>query len=104
VFSDPGPEGKKVIATTYGHGGETLNVYDPEVKVLRSLAELKAVVKTAGETGSRLFVAYDHRQLNEALVPDGFTWLDDPSKFNEVASFPAIEPEFFFRILEYTGK
>lgn len=104
VFSDPGPEGKKVIATTYGHGGETLNVYDPEVKVLRSLAELKAEIKTARETGVRLFVAYDHRQLNEALVPDGFTWLDDPSKFNEVASFPAIEPEFFFRILEYTGK
>ncbi len=104
VFSESATGGEKVLATTYGHGGETLHVYDPEVKVLRSLAELKAAIKTARESGARLLVAYDHRQLNEALVPDGFTWLDDPAKFKEVASFPAIEPDFFFRILEYTGK
>ncbi len=101
VFSDPDGGDKKVIATVYGHGGETLHVYDPEVKVLRSLAELKAAAKEAKDSGARLFVAYDHRQLNELLVPDGFEWLDDPARFEEVASYPAIEPEFFFRILEY---
>jgi len=103
VFSDPESEEEKVIATVYGHGGETLHVYDPEVKVLRSLDELKAVVKTAKETGARLLVAYDHRQFNEAVVPDGFEWLDDRTLFTEMAGYPGIEPEFFFRILEYTG-
>ena len=104
VFSDPERDGEKLIATVYGHGGENLHVYDPEVKVLRSLEELKAVAKIANETGARLFVAYDHRRFNEKTVPDGFEWLDDKTRFREMTSYPAIEPEFFFRILEYTGK
>jgi len=104
VFSDPEGDRTKIIATVYGHGGEQLHVYDPEVKVLRSLDELKAMAKIANESGARLLVAYDHRQFNKAIVPDGFEWLDDESRFREMATYPAIEPEFFFRILEYTGK
>jgi fumarate hydratase class I len=38
------------------------------------------------------------------LVPDGFEWLDDQERFKEVATYPGIEPEFFFRILEYIEK
>ena len=104
VFTDPESDEKKVIASVYGHGGEILHVYDPEVKVLRSLAEIKAEAEIAIETGARFFVAYDHRRLNEVLVPDGFEWLDDQERFKEVATYPAIEPEFFFRILEYIEK
>lgn len=104
VFSDPDADGNLVISAVYGHGGEVLHVYDPEVKILRSLAELKALAKTAKNSGARLLVAYDHRQFNEAMVPDGFEWLDDEARFKEVASYPAIEPVFFFRILEYIEK
>ncbi len=104
VFSDPDSDEKGVLVAVYGHGGETLHVYDPEVQVLRSLAELKALVAKAKKSGARLLVAYDHRNFNEVMVPDGFEWLDDEGKFKQVAEYPAIEPEFFFRILEYTDQ
>ncbi len=104
VFSDPNSDRQAVIVAVYGHGGEPLHVYDPEVKLLHDLSELQEITKVAEEKGARLLVAYDHRHFNEVMLPDGFEWLDDGERFKQVASYPAIEPEFFFRILEYVKK
>ncbi|MCF6311183.1 MAG: hypothetical protein L3J39_01910 [Verrucomicrobiales bacterium] len=103
LFSDPEKGKPALLVAVYGHGGETMHVYDPEVKVLRSFQELKDLVKLAQQSGSRLLVAYDHRHFNQVMVPGGIEYLHDSKQFKEVATYPAIEPEFFFRILEYTG-
>lgn len=103
LFSDAENGKRALLVAVYGHGGETLHVYDPEVKVLRNFQELKDLVKIAQQSESRLLVAYDHRHFNQVMVQGGFEWLDDTKKFKQVASYPAIEPEFFFRIFEYTG-
>lgn len=104
LFSDEQSEKQGIIAAVYGHGGEHLHVYDPEVQFLVNLAELKKVVAKAEAENLRLLVAYDHRSFNKVILPDGFEWLDDKEKFKLVASYPAIEADYFFRILEYTGQ
>ena len=100
VFAaEPGP----AIFACYGHGGEMLPGYVPELRSPASFEELQAVVAEARERGVGLLVAYGYSQLNRAGIPEGFTWLDDPERFELVATRAGIEPEFYFRVLRWKG-
>jgi hypothetical protein len=93
--------GRRVIPVCYGHGAENLPVYRPDLRIARNKADLEKLAAEARSGGDRLLVAYGHSAFNRVEVPDGFEWLDDPDRFILLTSFAGIEPDFFFRVLEY---
>ncbi len=95
---------RPVIFACYGHGKEMMPLYAPEARGAVTLAELEALVAEAEEKDARLFVAYGYPAFNRAVVPDGFTWLDDPTRFAKVKSWQGIDPDAGFTLLEWRGE
>ena len=90
-----------VIFGCYGHGEEMMPIYFPEVRGAITLAELQALAEEAERTNADLVVALGYQSFNRFQVPDGFDWLDDPGKFEEIRVFRGIVPEHTFRLLKY---
>jgi hypothetical protein len=95
------------LAAGYYLGGEIVATYNPAIRALTNDPEtareqLEALIRRAEGAGMRFLVVYGYPSFNRAIAPRGFELLDDPSVFQEIAAFPGIEPEFYFRILEYT--
>jgi hypothetical protein len=63
-----------------------------------SRAELEKFIAQARTEQRPLLVVQGHSVHNRALIPDGFTLLDDRNVFEELKAFPGIEPEFYFRL------
>ena len=84
----------------YGHGHEVMPIYLPEVQSALSRAELEKYIAQARAENRHLLVIQGHSIHNRALIPDGFTLLDDPAVFTEVKAFNGIDPEFYFRVFE----
>jgi hypothetical protein len=82
----------------YGHGHEVMPVYSPEIKPALSRAELEKFINQARTERRLLLVMQGHSVHNRALIPDGFTLLDDKTVFEEVKAFAGIDPEFYFRV------
>jgi hypothetical protein len=87
------------LVACYGLGREVMPVYHPRCIPLEKRAELAAALDQARTEKRGLFVISGYQGYNRAMLPDGFPLLDDPSVFEEVAGFPGIEPDFFFRVL-----
>jgi hypothetical protein len=98
VAKDSGPPGKGGILVCYGHGHEVMPLYRPEMEPALSRAELEKFIAQARAERRALLVVQGHSVHNRALIPDGFTLLDDPNVFQELKGFPGIEPEFYFRL------
>ncbi len=82
----------------YGLGGEMLAAYWPQViPVKKELG--RPDLEAALATGRPVFVAVGYDELNREKMPDGYALLDDRSRFEEVAVFHGIEPDFTFRVL-----
>ncbi|MCB1092656.1 MAG: hypothetical protein KDL87_14065, partial [Verrucomicrobiae bacterium] len=97
-------ESSPALFACYGHGREMLPDYAPEVREASSLAELKALAAEAKAKGVGLVVAVGYLPFNRTMIPDGFEWLDDPEHFEVIATRLGIEPDFYFRVLRWTGK
>ena len=61
---------------------------------------LKTAIAQAAADKKPLYVFYGYPAFNRMIMPKGFELLEDPAVFEEVAAFPGIEPEFYFRILK----
>ena len=82
----------------YGLGGEMLAGYWPNVVPVKK--ELgRPEVDAALATGKTVYVAVGYNDLNRQKMPDGFVLLDDRRRFEEIAVFHGIEPDFTFRVL-----
>lgn len=88
----------KPLLVCYGHGHEVLPVYVPRAHSAISLAELEKFIAQARIEKRPLVVMQGHSVHNRALIPDGFTLLDDRKVFEELKSFRGIEPEFYWRV------
>lgn len=98
--SKTGAQGSKPLLVCYGHGHEIMSIYAPEMLAAVSQEELEKFWQQAQQQKRPLFVATGHTIFNRGTIPDGFTLLDDPARFKEVAAFAGIEPEFYFRVFE----
>lgn len=94
---------RPIIFGCYGHGEEMMPIYFPEIRGAITLAELQSLAEEAETSGSDLVVALGYQSFNRFQVPDGFDWLDDPGKFEEIRVFRGIVPEHTFRLLKYRG-
>jgi branched-subunit amino acid transport protein len=85
----------------YGLGREVLPIYEPRCQSVASLAEIEKLVQQAKAEQRPLYGVYGYNIFNRSLIPEGFKLLDDRSVFTEAAAFPAIDPEFYFRVLKF---
>jgi hypothetical protein len=81
----------------YGFATGVLKVYDPTIRYVGSAAELVALCRLARAEGEPLRVAFGYPAHN-ARRADGIALLEDPARFERVAEFGGIEPEFGFRV------
>lgn len=88
----------KPFIVCYGHGYEVMPVFVPRVQSALSRAELEKYVTQARSENRPLVVIQGHSVHNRAMIPDGFTLLDDWQVFEELTAFRGIEPEFYWRV------
>jgi hypothetical protein len=93
-----------VIRAGVGLGGDTPDVYDPWIAHVRRRDEITALARQSLAEGRPLYVFYGYGQPNRRRYQDTFRDLDDPRYFEEVAHFGAIESDFVYRVLRYTGQ
>ncbi|WP_038163528.1 hypothetical protein [Verrucomicrobium sp. BvORR106] len=88
------------VIVCYGLGKEAIPLYEPHCLAAGSGAELAAIVAKADKEQRPLYAIYGYASFNRTVLPEGFKQLDDKSLFTEVAAFPGIEPDFYFRVLK----
>ncbi|MFZ4765020.1 MAG: hypothetical protein ACOYMN_08700 [Roseimicrobium sp.] len=89
---------KAPFVACYGLGREVMPVYAPTCQGVESATELQGVIDQAKAQQRALFVIQGYNNFNRQLLPDGFKLLDDRTLFTEVAAFPGIDSEFYFRV------
>ena len=81
------------------------DVYDPYVQHVHEREEIAALAARARAEGRPLYVFYGYNHANRTGPHKAvFEILDDERYFEPVAHFGAIESEFVYRILRYTGR
>lgn len=71
------------------------NLYDPQMKVLRSVEELDALVQQARAEKRPLFVAFSHRQNALQTIGDGVRRLEESGDFALAGLFYGQEEDQF---------
>jgi hypothetical protein len=66
---------------------------------------MQKILQQAKEQQRSLFVIQGYNGFNRSeespehrKMAEGFKYLDDKTLFTEVAAFPGIDPEFYFRV------
>jgi hypothetical protein len=93
-----------VIRAGVGLGGDTPDVYDPWIVHVRRRDEIAELARRSLAEGRPLYVFYGYGQPNRRKLAEAFRDLDDPRYFEPVADFGAIESDFVYRVLRYTGR
>ena len=78
-------------------------MYDPWIRQALTANDLKEMAAEAKARKASFYVFYGHEGFNRGMFPDGFVYLDNPLLFVERARFKGLEPDFNYRILEYSG-
>lgn len=86
-------------------GGNVPDVYDPFVIHVFRRGQLAELERRSLEEGRPLYVFYGYNQANRAgPYRDLFVDLDDTDRFEVVAHFGAVESEYVYRVLRFTGR
>lgn len=108
LTSVPSCKGLPPILLGYGLGSNVPALYNPHIRFAYIPSGLLDAMKEAVESGRQLLVFYGYSNFNrhnsDGNAKEAFTYLDDPSLFEQVAAFNGIEPAFYHRILRYSGK
>lgn len=101
-----GADGDTAMRAVFGMiaGDILLTAYEPRLRVAEDAEELAALAAEAGAAGRPLYVAYGRPASNRKRQRDAMRWLGDPSYFEEVALFDAIEVEQLLRVVRWTGR
>ncbi len=100
VQKDAATGDKAPLILCYGLGKEALPIYEPRSVQVDTLSELQQVMEKAKAENRPLYAIYGYPSFNRQILPDGFKLLDDKTLFTEVAAFPGIEQDFYFRVLK----
>jgi len=94
-----------VIRAGVALGGNVPDVYDPFVEHVFRRDEIAALCRRSLQEGRPLYLFYGYNQANRGgPYKDVFVDLDDANAFEEVAHFGAVEAEYVFRVLRFTGR
>jgi hypothetical protein len=85
-------------------GGILMPSYLPWVRDPVTAGEVASLCAEARASGKPLVLAWGHPARNRRNHPELFRWLDDPSLFEVLATFDAVEVEHLMRVVRYTGR
>jgi hypothetical protein len=96
---------KPPLVACYGLGREVISVYEEDCVPLEDIAGMQKILQQAKDQQRSLFVIQGYNGFNRSeespehrKLAEGFKYLDDKTRFTEVAAFPGIDPEFYFRV------
>ena len=93
-------QGKTPLVLCYGLGREVMSVYYPKSIPVSTADEVVTARDKAMTDGRSLLVIQGYTLFNRTLLPDGMKLLDDRLQFAERGAWPALDPDFYFRVLE----
>ena len=99
-FVQKQPQSGSSLVLCYGLGREALPVYYPSTIGVTTATEIEAQLQKAKAEKRAVYLIQGYNTFNRARLPDGFRLIDDANVFKEIAAFPAIDPEFYFRVLK----
>jgi hypothetical protein len=99
-FVQKQPQSSSSLVLCYGLGREALPVYHPQTIGVTTAVEIEAQLQKAKAEKRAVYLIQGYNTFNRARLPDGFLLIDDVNVFKEIAAFPAIDPEFYFRVLK----
>jgi hypothetical protein len=79
----------------------TPEIYDPNIRRVKSGEELIALIQDADRTGYPLFVNQGYANMLASEIPSVAAVISRPGMFERMAVFPGIEPMFDREILRY---
>lgn len=88
------------VVLCYGLGQEALPVYYPKSISVNNATEIEAQLQKAKAAKRTVYLVQGYNTFNRAAFKDGFRLIDDTNLFKEIAAFPSIDPEFYFRVLK----
>jgi hypothetical protein len=98
-----GPDPTAVVRVGYGLGGKIVRIYDPWVRPVVGAPGIATECRAALAERRPFYVFYGYPRQNRRKRADGFELLDDPQRFQEVARFVGVEPQFTFTVLRFVG-
>jgi hypothetical protein len=96
-------DAESVLKAGLGLGGDNPKVYDPRLGYFENADELRALCAEAESRAVPFYAYYAYPGHNRARSPGAFRLLDDPSRFEPVARFDGVEPQFVYRVFRWTG-
>ena len=93
---DPRNRGIVTVATL-----ATPEIYDPNIRRVKSGAELIKLLQEADQSGSSLFINQGYSNVLASETPSLAALIARPEVFERIAVFPGIEPMFDREILRY---
>ncbi len=94
------PGTKPPLVMCYGLGREVMSVYYPPVLLASKAEDITALEQKVRSENRPLLVIQGYTLFNRAKAADGMKLLDDRQHFAELAAWPALDPDFYFRVLE----
>jgi hypothetical protein len=91
---------KPPLVACFGLGREVVTVYYPRSVDALYPADLDKLRAQAKAEGRDLLILQGYTFFHRDKLPEGMKVLADQTQFEEVASFPGIEPDFLFRVLK----
>lgn len=104
-------EDLRAIAETTADGGAisagfwTDALYDPAMRQVRSLSDLEELIAQSQREGRKLRVAFGHRKLAMAELPECVRLLESSGEFEKIAEFHGLEEaQFTAWVYEWRGR
>lgn len=94
------PTFNEPLVMCYGLGREVMSVYYPKVLPASRAEDITALQQKAHAEHRPLLVIQGYTIFNRTLAADGMKLLDDRKRFAELGAWPALDPDFYFRVLE----
>ncbi len=94
------PGSPEPLVMCYGLGHEVMSVYYPKILPASKAEDIAALEQKARAEHRALLVIQGYTLFNRTIAPDGMKLLDDRQQFAELAAWPALDPDFYFRVLE----
>lgn len=92
----------QALIACFGHGREIMPLFSADIRLPISLADLQALQQEANANSRPLVIAYGHEQFNQGVFPDAISHLNDAELFEQIAAFPALESEYYYRVFQAT--
>jgi hypothetical protein len=90
--------GSQPVVICFGLGREALPLYYPRAIGTDDLTTMRELVNAAKNENKECLLVVGYPFFHSVKLPEAMDYLRNPDHFEEVKGWPAIEPDFYFRV------